>query len=109
MGVERRARGFRIFRDQFEIAERGHERDHERNHKRQPHDAAHLLRNLARERVDAGAENIADDEQQKQPGAHDPMKTRFDAARLRTGVHWDIGHRTSSFVFAVTSLQSIGS
>ena len=63
MCVESGARSFRIFRDQLEIAERGHERDHKRNHKRQPHDAAHLLRNLARERVDPGAENIADDEQ----------------------------------------------
>ena len=80
MGIERGARRFRVFRDQFEVAERGDERDHESNQEGQPDDTAHLLRDLARQRINSGAEDIADDEQQQQPGAHDPVKTWFDAA-----------------------------
>ena len=81
MRVEGSAGRFRIFRDQLEIAERGHQGDHESNHEGQPYDPSDLLRNLAREGINSSAENVADDKQQKQPGAHDPMQARLDGAR----------------------------
>jgi hypothetical protein len=102
MRIERGTRCLRVFRDQFEIAERGHQRDHKGNHEGQPHDTANLFRDLAGERINPGAENVADDEQQKQPGAHDPVKTWFDAACWSTGVDGDIGHHTS-FPLSVAS------
>ena len=81
MSIEGGASRFRIFRDQLEIAERGHQGDHERNQEGQPYDPSDLLRNLAREGINSSAENVADDKQQKQPGPHDPMQARLDGAR----------------------------
>ena len=62
--VERGARGLRILGDQLEVAEGSDQRDDEGDEERQPNDAADLLGDLAGERVDAGAENVADDEEQ---------------------------------------------
>ena len=77
MRVEGGARGLRILRHQLEIAEGGDQSHDERHHERQPYGTADLLGDLAGERVDPGAENVADDEQQQQPWPHHPMKTRF--------------------------------
>ena len=39
--------------------------------------AADLARDLTGERVDPGAQDVADDEQQQQPGSHDPSQLWF--------------------------------
>ena len=96
--VERGAGGARIFGDQFEVAERRDQRDHEGDQERQPDHAADLVGDLAGQRIDAGAENVADDEQQQQPRAHDPVQ-----AWLGIGAGWcrcrgfqgEIGHRAA--------------
>ena len=75
--VERGAGGLRILGDQLEVAERGQQRDDEGDEERQPHGAADVLGHLAGERIDAGAEDVADDEQQQQPRAHDPLQLRL--------------------------------
>ena len=82
VGVERGAGGARIFRDQLEIAEGGDQRDDERHQERQPDHAADLLRDLPGQRVDAGAEDVADDEEQQQPGPHDPLEARLGRGGL---------------------------
>jgi hypothetical protein len=93
MRVEGCARGARIFGDQFEVAECRHQGDDERHHERQPDHAADLLGHLSGQRVDAGAENVADDEQQQQPRPHDALQARF-CGRLRglSGMSGDFGH-----------------
>ena len=73
MRIERSPRRFRKLRDEFKVAQRRHDSDDEGNKKRQPNDTADLLRDLPRERIYAGAENIADDEEKQQPGSHDPV------------------------------------
>ena len=79
--IERGARRLRIFRHQFEIAEGRHQRDDEGDEERQPDHAADLLGDLAGQRVDAGAEDVADDEEQQQPRAHDPVQAGLDRRR----------------------------
>jgi hypothetical protein len=70
VGVEGGARGLGILGHQFEIAERGDQRNDESHHERQPHDPADALRHLAGQRVDPRAEDVADNEQEQQPGSH---------------------------------------
>ena len=67
--VERGAGRLRVFRHQFEIAEGGHQGDDEGHQERQPDHAADLLGDLAGQRIDAGAQNVADDEEEQQPWA----------------------------------------
>src|SRR5919109_3973924 len=92
--VERGTRGARIFRYQLEIAEGGDEGDDECHQERQPYNAADLLCDLAGERVNPGAENVADDEEQEQPGTHDPTEAGFNRSRGLTAAadgrirHW---------------------
>ena len=74
MGVERSTRRARIFGDQFEIRKGGHQRDHEGDQERHPHRAADLVGDLSRQRINAGAENVAHDEQQKQPRPHHTLQ-----------------------------------
>lgn len=83
------SRGVRVLRDQFEVAHAGDERDQERDQKRHPHRAADLVGHFAGERVDAGAENIADDEQQQQARAHHTVQFRTGTGR---GTPSEIGH-----------------
>ena len=78
VGVQGGACGLGILGDEFEIAERGDQRDHEGHQEGQPDDAADLFRHLAGQRVDAGAQNVADDEEQQQPRSHHPVKTGFE-------------------------------
>jgi hypothetical protein len=93
VGVEGCARGARILGDQLEIAERGHQRHDERHQERQPDHAADLLRHLAGQCVDAGAQDVADDEQQQQPWSHDPLQARLGGGlRVRRVVGGDVGH-----------------
>nr|BFE72193.1 hypothetical protein GCM10020092_054940 [Actinoplanes digitatis] len=72
--VQGRADRLWILGDQLQVAERGEQRDHEREQERQPHRAAHLGRDLAGERVHPGAEDVADHEEQQQPGSDDPLE-----------------------------------
>ena len=73
--VQRGAGRLRVLGDQFQIAERGDRRDGERDQERQPGRPADLGGDLTGQRVDAGAEDVADDEQQQQSG---PI-TRFSS------------------------------
>ena len=75
--VQRGTRRLRILRDEFEVAERRDERDRERHQERQPHDAADVVGDLTGEGVDAGAEDVADDEQQQEPWPHHAFERRF--------------------------------
>ena len=72
--VERRAGGLRILGDQFEVAERGDGGDQEGDQERQPGRPTDFGGHVTGQRVDAGAEDVADDEQQQQPGAHHPLQ-----------------------------------
>ena len=95
VGIERGASGPRILRDQLKIAEGGHHRYDERHQERQPHDTADLLGDLAGKRIDAGAEDVADDEQQQQPGAHHAFESRLERfSRLAADGH--VRHRSPS-------------
>ncbi len=62
VGIERSAGGARIFGDQLEVADRRQQRDDEGDEERQPHGTADVLGHLARQCVDAGAEDVADNE-----------------------------------------------
>ncbi len=107
VGVERGARGLRIFGDEFEIAERGDQRHDEGDEERQPDDAADLVGDLTGERIDAGAENVADDEQQQQPRTHDPVQARLGLSGRCSGIQGEIGHRAApSTDFAPTLLSA---
>ena len=75
--VERGAGGLRVLRDQLEVGERRQRRDGEGHQERHPHDAADLGGHLAGDGVDARAEDVADDEQQEEPGAHHPLQVGF--------------------------------
>ena len=79
--VERGTGGLRIFRDQFEIAEGGDQRDDEGHQERQPDHAADLLGDLAGQRIDAGAQNVADDEEQQKPWPHHAMQAGLGRRR----------------------------
>jgi hypothetical protein len=93
VGIKGGARRARIFGDQLEIAEGRHQRDHEGDQERQPDHAADLLRHLAGQGIDAGAENVADDEQQQQPRTHHAVQARLGLAlRDRRGIRRDLGH-----------------
>ena len=92
MRVERGAGGPRIFGDQLQIAEGGDQGHDEGHDEGQPDDPADLLGDLAGERVDAGAENVADDEQQEQPGAHHPVQARLGRGGRRAVVDGNGGH-----------------
>ena len=72
--VERRAGGLRVLGDQLEVGERGDRGHDERDQERRPGRTADLAGHLAGEGVDAGAEDVADDEQQQQPGPHHPLE-----------------------------------
>ncbi len=72
--VERRTGGLRILRHQLQIGERGDHRHDERHQEGQPDDPADLFGHVARDRVDPGTEDVADDEQQQQLGPHHPLE-----------------------------------
>ncbi len=63
VGIERGAGGLRVLGDQLEIAESRQHGDAEGDQERQPYGTADVLGHLARERIDARAEDVADDEQ----------------------------------------------
>ena len=100
MGVQGGACGpLGVFGDELEVAERGDQRDNEGDEEGQPDNTADLFRHLAGQRVDAGAQNVADDEEQQQPWSHHPVKTEFEfslggcaAARRQ------IAHRNNPFI-----------
>ncbi len=96
VGVERGACGPRIFRNQLEIAQGGDQGHDERHQERQPHHTADLLRDLPGERVNPSAENVADDEQQEQPGTHDATEARLNRGRaLTAAADGHVRHRVS--------------
>jgi hypothetical protein len=64
VSVERRTGRLWIMRDQLEVGEGGHGRDDERQQERQPHDPADRASHRPGDGVDAGSEDVADDEQQ---------------------------------------------
>jgi hypothetical protein len=75
--VERSPGGPRMVGHQLEVGQRRQRGDRECNKERHPHDAAHLEGHLPGHRVDAGAEDVADDEQQQQPRTHHPLELGF--------------------------------
>ena len=83
--VEGRTGGPRVFRDKLEVAEGGEQRHAEGHQERQPDGSADEVRHLARQGVDARAENVADDEQQQQPRPHDPVQGGFGRVRRVVG------------------------
>ena len=64
--VERRTGGLRVLRHQLEVGQRGEPGDGERDEERQPRQPADLAGDVAGHRVDAGAEDVAHDEEQEQ-------------------------------------------
>ena len=72
--VERRARRLRVLGDQLQVGEGGQRRHHEGQQERQPDDAAHRPGHGPGDRVDAGAQDVAHDEQEQELGPHDPFE-----------------------------------
>jgi len=72
--IQRRARRLRILGDQLEVTERGHHGDQKGHQERKPRRSPDLSRDVTRQCVDTGAEDVADDEQQQQPWAHHPLE-----------------------------------
>ena len=75
--VERGAGGPRILADQLQVAERGQEGDHEGQQERHPQRAADLPGHRPGQRVDAGAQDVPDDEEQQQLRADRPFQLRL--------------------------------
>ena len=72
MRVQRSAGRLRVLGDQLQIAERGDGGDQECDEEREPRRPTDFGGHIPSERVHAGAEDVADDEQQQQSRAHDP-------------------------------------
>ena len=83
MRVQRCARRLRVLGDQLEVAERGDGRDQEGHQERNPRRATDFGGDVAGQRVHAGAEDVADDEQQQQARAHHPLQFRLLVDRVR--------------------------
>ncbi len=108
VGVERGARGPRIFRHQLEIAEGGDQGHDERHQEWQPYGAADLPRDLPGERVNPGAENVADDEQEEQPGTHDTSEARLSrGVGLAAAPDGHVGHRNLSLPALIRSASDL--
>ncbi|GAA1029393.1 hypothetical protein GCM10009557_17730 [Virgisporangium ochraceum] len=72
--VQRRAGRLRVLGDQFQVGERGQEREDERDEEAGPDGASRVGTDLAGERVDAGAEDVAEDEERQHRAAdHAPQ------------------------------------
>ena len=74
--VQRCARGLRIFGHQLQVAECGDGGHGEGHQERKPRRPTNFTRHIAHECVDAGAEDVTDDEQQQQPRAHHTLELR---------------------------------
>jgi hypothetical protein len=69
--VERGAGGARVLGDQLQVGERGHQGEQERDRERRPDRPADVAGDLPGQRVDAGAEDVAEDEEgQHRVGDH---------------------------------------
>ncbi len=79
--VEGRAAGVRVLGDELRVGAGGEDGHHERESKRRPDRAARLRPDLADQRVDAAAEDVADDEQQEQTRRDGPPQLRPLRAR----------------------------
>jgi hypothetical protein len=79
-----------VLGDQLQVAEGRHHRDEECDQKRKPRRTAYFRGDVTGERVDAGAEDVADDEQQEQPRAHHPFEFWFllGFRGVRHGASW---------------------
>jgi hypothetical protein len=66
--VQRGPGGLRVLADQLQVAERGEVGHHERQHERDPERPADLPGDRPGQRVDAGAQDVADDEEDQQSG-----------------------------------------
>jgi len=75
--VERGAGGARVLADELGVRARGQRRDREPDRERQPDRATDEPRQLADERVDAGAEDVADDEDDQHPAADRAREPRL--------------------------------
>ena len=82
--VERGAGRPRVLADQLEVAERGDERDDERQQERHPQRAADHAGHRPGQRVDAGAEDVADHEEQQQLRPDRPLQLRLSGDRARS-------------------------
>jgi hypothetical protein len=76
-----------VFGDQLQIAQRGDRGDYEGQQKRNPRCATDFGGHVADKRVNAGTQDVTDDEQQKQAGPHDPAQSRL----LPSGLGLDHG------------------
>ncbi len=82
--VQRRAGRARILADELEVRSGREHRDDERAAEREPRRAADAPCHVARQRVDARAEHVADHEEQQQLRADDPVEPRpADRGRIR--------------------------
>ena len=68
--VERRTGRLRVLRHQLQVTERGDGGDQERGEERNPRCPTDFGGDVTGQRVHAGAQDVADDEQQQQAGAH---------------------------------------
>src|SRR5215218_6400781 len=66
--------GPRVLGDQLQVGERGDQGEQERDQERGPDGPAHVGRDLAGEGVDAGAEDVAEDEEGQHRPGDDPVE-----------------------------------
>jgi hypothetical protein len=92
--VESGSGGPRVLRHQLQVAKRRDDGDQEGNDERHPHRAADAGRDLTGQRVDPGAENVTDHEQQEQSRPHHPPETRLLGRTCRARACGRFGHRT---------------
>ena len=104
LGVQGGACTLRELGDQLEVGEGCQCCHGEGEDERQPGHTADVVDHAAGHRVDACAENVADDEQQEQLGAHHPFECgRF--ALFRSGINSRSRHRQPSVRRELISLS----
>ena len=84
--VERCPGCLRVAGDQLEVGHGGDGGHHEGDQERCPGGTAHLTRDLPGQRVDAGPQDVADDEEQQQRGPHHALEVRLAAVVVGTVV-----------------------
>jgi len=88
--IQRRAGRLGVLGDQFQVGQRGQQRDGKGHQEGQPGRAANFGGDLAGQCINACAQDVANNEQQQQLGAHHALERRV--FRLRWGFYIGCSH-----------------
>jgi hypothetical protein len=81
---QRRTSRVRVLRDQLRVGAGGEGGGNQRQREGGPDRATRLRADLADQRVDAAAEDVADDEEEEQPGSDPPRERDIAAGQARS-------------------------